>query len=256
VIERGKGIPRMRVVAVCSGKSECGAVAPLAQPAWQARGGVLHAAAAATILSHVTGFSRAAPLAALVLASIVAVAGAQDDLSPPAEEGTVTLAPDGSYVGGGTYTLTPDGDYVGGDTYSLTPDGRYVGGDGYSLTPEGEYVGGATYTLTPDGKYVGGDEWVLTPDGAYVGSGGSTAPTSEPPTFEPDSAIRRSGETSPTRSGRWLLPPGDELPSESPAGRRAADSPGLAPESEHPRTSNPVTPGSERFPIPGFPELD
>jgi hypothetical protein len=230
----------------------------------------LHAAAAATILSHVTGFSRAAPLAALVLASIVAVAGAQDDLSPPAEEGTVTLAPNGSNVGGDTYTLTPDGDYVGGDTYTLTPDknyvggdtytltpdGRYVGGDGYSLTPEGEYVGGATYTLTPDGKYVGGDEWVLAPDGAYVGSGGSTAPASEPPTSEPDSAIRRSGETSPTRSGRWLLPPGDELPSESPAGRRAADSSGLAPESEHPRTSNPVTPGSERFPIPGFPELD
>ncbi|WP_180249079.1 hypothetical protein [Klebsiella variicola] len=39
----------------------------------------------------------------------------------------VTLAPDGSYVGGSEATLAPDGSYVGGSEATLAPDGSYVG---------------------------------------------------------------------------------------------------------------------------------
>jgi len=51
----------------------------------------------------------------------------------------LTLAPDGTYVGGNTATLTPDGTYVGGRTSSLAPDGTYVGGRTPTLAPDGTY---------------------------------------------------------------------------------------------------------------------
>ena len=39
----------------------------------------------------------------------------------------VTMAPDGSYVGGSRATMAPDGTYVGGTHAVMAPDGKYVG---------------------------------------------------------------------------------------------------------------------------------
>jgi hypothetical protein len=90
-------------------------------------------------------------------------------LSWSAPSHSVTLCPDGSYVGGRECQLAPDGSYVSGDRYpQLAPDGSYTGGNP-RLAPDGTYVGGhGSTTLCPDGSYVSG-RCELAPNGSYVG---------------------------------------------------------------------------------------